>query len=242
VKSRFQHRYYSRPAKQMWTLYFHPVISTILFLLSFYLLSSPNLSRRRLDVYHTSTHDVALVRFWNAGLKRAACDSLIIQDAKIAKNSTSGHHRTTLLGHIFATKARIDNRKKTCQTAISPPDVLTIWRTSPYWQLRSVYMFGAPRQISTCFASWLRYCSDVAHRRPTKRTIFSRLLRWMELRNFQQGGHHVKHRPTFKLLLVFGYSCSCWCISVFDVIHRSRNFAVSIRFLYRKQLNKSVTQ
>jgi len=26
----------------------------------------------------------------------------------------AGHHRTTLLGYIFATKARIDNRKKTC--------------------------------------------------------------------------------------------------------------------------------
>jgi len=31
---------------------------------------------------------------------------------KIAKNSPSGHHRTTLLGHIFATKVCIDNRKK----------------------------------------------------------------------------------------------------------------------------------
>jgi len=30
---------------------------------------------------------------------------------KIAKNSPSGHHRTTLSGYIFATKARIDNRK-----------------------------------------------------------------------------------------------------------------------------------
>jgi len=29
---------------------------------SIYLFSSPNLSRRILDVYHTSTHDVALVR------------------------------------------------------------------------------------------------------------------------------------------------------------------------------------
>ena len=28
----------------------------------FYLFSSPNLSRQRLDVYHTSTHDLALVR------------------------------------------------------------------------------------------------------------------------------------------------------------------------------------
>jgi len=32
-------------------------------------------------------------------------------------------------------------------------------------------------QISTAFASWLRYCSDVAHRRPTKLcTMFGRLL------------------------------------------------------------------
>jgi len=31
---------------------------------------------------------------------------------KIAKNSPSGHHRTILSGYIFATKARIDNRKK----------------------------------------------------------------------------------------------------------------------------------
>jgi len=35
--------------------------------------------------------------------------SLKIQDAK---KSPSGHHRTTLSGYIFATKARIDNRKK----------------------------------------------------------------------------------------------------------------------------------
>jgi len=33
-----------------------------LWFLSFYLFSSPNLSGRRLDVYHTSTHVVALVR------------------------------------------------------------------------------------------------------------------------------------------------------------------------------------
>jgi len=31
---------------------------------------------------------------------------------KIAKNLASGHHRTTLTGYIFATKAPIDNRKK----------------------------------------------------------------------------------------------------------------------------------
>jgi len=31
---------------------------------------------------------------------------------KIAKNWPSGHHRTTMSGHIFATKAHIDNWKK----------------------------------------------------------------------------------------------------------------------------------
>jgi len=49
------------------------------FVLSF---SSPNLSRRRLDVCHTSTHGVALVRISDAGLKPAACGSLKTQDAK----------------------------------------------------------------------------------------------------------------------------------------------------------------
>jgi len=41
-------------------IYFHPVVCTSFFFLFF--LSSPNLSRRRLDVYHTCTHGVVLVR------------------------------------------------------------------------------------------------------------------------------------------------------------------------------------
>jgi len=35
-----------------------------------------------------------------------------IPDAKMTQKSPSGHHRTTLSDYIFATKARIDNRKK----------------------------------------------------------------------------------------------------------------------------------
>jgi len=52
------------------------------FVLSSFFLSSPNLSRRRLDVCHTCTHGVALVRIKDAGLKHAACGSLKMQDAK----------------------------------------------------------------------------------------------------------------------------------------------------------------
>jgi len=44
-------------------------------------------------------------------MKRAASGSLKIQDAKITKNSPFAHHRATMSGYIFATKARIDNRK-----------------------------------------------------------------------------------------------------------------------------------
>jgi len=45
---------------------------------------------------------------WN--VLHAACWKCMMQ--KMGKNSPSGHHRTILSGYIFATKARIDNRKK----------------------------------------------------------------------------------------------------------------------------------
>ena len=60
--------------------------------------SSPNFSGRRLDVYHTSTNDVALARIQNACPKCAARGSLKYRTQK----SPFWHHRTTLLGHIFA--------------------------------------------------------------------------------------------------------------------------------------------
>ena len=58
------------------------------FLYFFFLFSSPILSGRRLDVHHTSTHDVSLLRIYNAGLKCAARGSLKTQDAKICHLST----------------------------------------------------------------------------------------------------------------------------------------------------------
>jgi len=61
-------------------------IFVLWFLLSiffFLLFPSPILSRRRRDVYHTSTHGVAaLVRIYGASQKSAARGSLKIQDAK----------------------------------------------------------------------------------------------------------------------------------------------------------------
>jgi len=60
-----------------------------------------------------------------------------------------------------------------------------LYMSSQYGELRSVREFGAPQQISTGFASCLPYCSDVAHRRPTKlRTMFGRLLGWYTIYTF----------------------------------------------------------
>ena len=85
------------------------VLWWFLLLLSSIFFSLPNLSRRRLDVSHTSTHGVVLVRIWDAGLKRAARGSLKIQDAKSHQKiaiSAPSHN------FVIATKACIDNQKK----------------------------------------------------------------------------------------------------------------------------------
>ena len=67
---------WNRAGHYIFALWF--LLSSICFLL----FSSPNQSRHILDVYHTSTHGVALVWIYDAGLKRAARGSLEIQDAK----------------------------------------------------------------------------------------------------------------------------------------------------------------
>jgi len=137
-------------------LYFCPVVS------SFYLLfSSPILSRCRL---HLLPHT-------DAGLKRAARGSLKYRTQKYPKNRhlRTIAHRTTLSGYVFATKPRIDNQKKnllnsnifpTCpHNTVNVGHALTAEIGSVVW---------APQLISTRFASCLRHCSDVAHRKPTK--------------------------------------------------------------------------
>ena len=91
----------------------------------------------------------------------------------------SRHHRTTLLGYIFATKARIHNRKKLVkQQYISPTRPHNMVNFGPLAAENGLLVWGTQR-ISTGFMSWLDYCSDVAQRRSTKLcTMFGRLLGW----------------------------------------------------------------
>ena len=89
------------------------------FLLSFFffLFPSPNLSGRRLDVYHTFHTRCGLSA--NLECRYQTCCTRLAENTG-RKKSPSGHRRTTLSGYIFATKARIDNRKKLLNSNNSP--------------------------------------------------------------------------------------------------------------------------
>jgi len=55
----------------------------------FFFISSPNLSGRRLDVYHTSAHGMALVRIQNAGLHALHAARCKYRTQKIAISAPS---------------------------------------------------------------------------------------------------------------------------------------------------------
>jgi len=88
-------------------IYFHPVV-----LLSFFprLISAVGDWMSTIFPRMVWPYCKFIMQVWN--VLRAALWKYSTQ--KVAKKSPSGHHPTTLSGYIFATKARIDNRKKAC--------------------------------------------------------------------------------------------------------------------------------
>jgi len=82
------------------------------FFLSFFF-SSPILSRRTVPYFHTWCGLSANLECRSENVLHAAHGKYRTQT--IAKNSLSAHHRTTLSGCIFASKACIDNRKNVNQ-------------------------------------------------------------------------------------------------------------------------------
>ena len=73
------------------------------------------------------------------------------------KKLPSWHHRTTLSGHIFATKARIDNRKKnllSSNTSSTCPDNMVNF--GPLTAEIGSGVWGTPTNFNG-FASWQRY-------------------------------------------------------------------------------------
>ena len=77
------------------------------------------------------------------------------------KKSPSGHHRTTLSGHVLATKACIDNRKKnllSSNTSSTVPDNMVNF--GPLTAEIGSGVWGTPTNFNGfCVASWQRYCT-----------------------------------------------------------------------------------
>jgi len=87
----------------LWSLLWPPcgIGQTIIFsfcafflLFSFFFFSSPNISRRRLDAYHTSTHGVALSVI--LGCRSETCSTWLAENT-VHKNSPKIHHLHTIV-------------------------------------------------------------------------------------------------------------------------------------------------
>jgi len=117
----------------------------VLFLSSSFFFSSSNLSGCRLDVYHTSTHS------------EMCC--MRLAENMGHKKSPSQHHRMTLSGYIFATKACINNRKENLlnsnTSCICPHNMVNF---GPLTAEISSGVCSTPANFCG-FALWQHYCT-----------------------------------------------------------------------------------
>jgi len=159
----------------------------------FLLFFSPNLSRRRLDVCHTSTNGVALVRISDAGLKHVARGSLKIQDAKkVAKN----RHLGTIAKLCRAISSQLRHISTIGKKFVKQQYILQI---SPrYGELRPTSgwdrfgSLGHPYEFQR-----VHVLAALLHGTPAV-GVSQTLRRWTECATYiRQGDHHVGHWPTF---------------------------------------------
>jgi len=97
---------------------------------------------------------------------------------KIAKNSPSGHHRTTLLACIFTTKVCIDSGKNLLNSSISSTCPHNMVNFSPLAAEIGWRVWGTPANFNG-----FRVLSSLLQRRrsmepPKLCTMFGRLLHW----------------------------------------------------------------
>jgi len=117
---------------------------------------------------------------------------------KIAKNLPSAHHRTTLSGYIFATKARrpINNQKKVVKQHyllhMSPQ--YGEHRPTSAWDLLAGFEYPAANfngfRILAALLPWLLHGSLVVG-------VSQTLRRWTEGVTYIRQGGHDGHRVTF---------------------------------------------
>ena len=144
-------------------------IFVLWFLLSiffFFFFSSPILSRRTLDVYHASTHSVALVRIYDAGLKHVARCSQKIQDAKKMPKIRHLSIIARLCRAISWQLKHIDSPKKLLNSNISPTCPHNMVNFGPLEAEIGSVVWGTPANFNwfRILASLLqRHCSTEAN-------------------------------------------------------------------------------
>jgi len=116
-----------------------------------------------------------------------------MQDPKIAKNSPSGHHRTTLSGYIFATKALSDSWKIVLNSNTSPTCLHNMVNFGPLTAEICSGVWGTPANFNgfRVLPALLRSTLVVG--------VSQTLRHWTDGATCIRhgGGHQVGHWPTF---------------------------------------------
>ena len=136
---------------------------------------------------------------------------------KSRQKSPSGHHRTTLSGYIFATKARIDNRKRHIsiigKKLVKQQYLLQM--SSQYGELRPTNGWDRLTSLGhPCKFQLVSRLGSVTARHLVV-GVSQTLRRWTEGATYiWQGDHHVGHWPTF--LVVF--DLHVFTVTIYTVI------------------------
>ena len=149
---------------------------------------------------------------------------------KSREKSLSGHHRTTLSGYIFATKARIDNRKK----FVKQQYVLHMF--PQYGELRPTS--GWDRLTSLGYPCEFQLVSSLGSvtARHLVVGVSQTLRRWTEGATYiRQGDHHVGHWPTF-LVLLFFRTINCCLFGEIKVIYILSSMSHVYKYLRRSNV------
>jgi len=111
---------------------------------------------------------------------------------KVAKKSTSEHHRTILSVYIFATKALIDNRKNLLSSNISSTCLHNMVKFGSLAAEIGPVVWGTPANFNG-----FRVLAVLLHDTPVLGVSHSLRRRTEGATYIRQVDHHVGHRPTF---------------------------------------------
>jgi len=170
------------------------------FFFFFFFFSSPNLSRRRLDVCHTSTHGANLrcrsetcctLLAENTGRKKVAKNRHLGTIAQLCRAISSQWRHVSTIGKILLSS----NMSSTCRHNMVNFGLLTAEIGWP--------VCGTPTNFNG-----LRALAALLHSSKIV-SVSQTLRRWTEGATYVwQGDHHVGHWPTF-LVFYLVFSCVC---------------------------------